>query len=80
MPPERLAISRDTGAMWEPDPLSWRGLRDTDGRRSATMTCRNGHGAALTDHEIAANGDVSPSVVCPHPGCTFHAWVTLVKW
>ena len=56
----------------------WRLLRDGE-RRSATLVCPNGHRAAL-DHDIAADGTVSPSVVCPEDGCDWHVHVRLVGW
>ena len=27
-----------------------------------------------------ADGQVMPSVVCPHPTCTYHEFVTLHEW
>lgn len=52
-----------------------------DGRFTATMSCpKCGRPASLFWHEIAANGDVSPSLVCPHDGCDYHAYVTLDGW
>jgi hypothetical protein len=33
---------------------------------------------SLSRHTIAADGAVTPSVVCPR--CGWHAWVTLVGW
>jgi hypothetical protein len=35
---------------------------------------------ALLDHEISADGSVSPSLDCPSDGCRFHEDVTLVGW
>lgn len=49
-------------------------------RRSAWATCPNGHTASLADHEIAADGTVSPSLVCPHERCDFHDFVRLEGW
>lgn len=31
-------------------------------------------------HAIAADGALSPSLVCPHAGCTWHVFVRLVGW
>jgi hypothetical protein len=31
-------------------------------------------------HYISRNGDVNNSVVCRHPGCTFHAFMKLIEW
>lgn len=32
------------------------------------------------DHDIAPDGRVSPSVVCPFEGCDFHDHVVLEGW
>ena len=58
---------------------SWKGVI-RDGVRTAGMTCPNGHTASLSGHAIAADGKVSPSVVCPHNGCDFHEYVQLEGW
>ena len=43
--------------------------------------CPTGHIGSLREHhQIAADGTVSPSVVCPHEGCTFHEFVKLENW
>jgi hypothetical protein len=42
--------------------------------------CPNGHIGSLDDHEIADDGTVSPSVVCPHVGCGFHDNIKLADW
>lgn len=59
-------------------PGTWKGLMKSDGHRSASVTCplckKN---YALTNHDIAADGTVTPSVVCPTEGCTFHEMVKL---
>lgn len=44
-----------------------------------TIRCPNGH-FALLDHEIADDGTVSPSVVCPWDGCGFHEFIRLLDW
>lgn len=44
------------------------------------FTCPNGHTGSLASHDIAADGTVTPSVVCPHDGCPFHAWIRLAGW
>ena len=44
------------------------------------LSCTNGHVASLRDHIIAIDGTVTPSVVCPWEGCTFHEWVVLDGW
>ena len=34
---------------------------------------------ALTDHSIAADGSISPSLVCP-AGCGWHVFARLLGW
>ena len=58
----------------------WRGGSRT-GSRTAIVSCPDcGESAALSDHEIDAAGDVTPSLVCPAKGCSFHEHVRLVGW
>ena len=53
----------------------------TDGsRKSATLVCSRGHFGALLDHTIHADGQVTPSAVCPAADCDFHEVVRLVGW
>ncbi len=44
------------------------------------VSCDSGHVAYLSDHTIAADGTVSPSLVCPEPGCSWHVTAKLVGW
>lgn len=48
----------------------------------ALVTCTKGHTCRLVTkiHSIAKDGTLSPSLVCPVPGCTFHEFVRLVGW
>lgn len=32
------------------------------------------------NHQVKPDGSVRPSLVCPHPPCTFHAFVHLENW
>lgn len=65
----------------DPPPMHWAPCHPSTMRRfKASMTCPNGHGLTLRDHSIAATGEVSPSVVCPERGCTFHEFVRLDRW
>lgn len=47
----------------------------------ALFWCPKGHISRISPniHNISANGEVSPSYVCPHEGC-FHEWVRLEEW
>lgn len=64
-------------------PLTWLPLK-TQGGKSASFVCSNGHDGTLLDHEIASDGTVTPSVVCngiPNgEGCSFHEMVKLEGW
>jgi hypothetical protein len=65
----------------DPPPMHWAPCHPLTIRRfKASMTCPHGHGLTLCGHTIAQNGDVSPSVVCPFPGCSFHEYVRLDRW
>jgi hypothetical protein len=66
--------------VWNTDPLTWRGVTMSDGKRSATVCCANGHSAHLADHSIAPDGTVLPSLFCPEEGCTWHQHVKLLGW
>jgi hypothetical protein len=56
---------------------TWRPVR---GGVSARLTCpRCGLDAEL-DHQIAADGTVTPSVECPTEGCGWHEHVKLKDW
>jgi hypothetical protein len=65
----------------DPLPMQWAPCHPSTIRHfKASMTCPHGHGLTLGKHSIAATGEVSPSVVCPSPGCSFHAYVRLDRW
>ena len=59
--------------------LSWTAWK-TGTKVHALLRCPKGHLATLDDHEIAADGTVSPSVVCPMEGCGFHETLKLLDW
>lgn len=54
--------------------------------RYVVVCCPHGHLSTLRHlsrnegHQIAPDGTVSPSVVCPHDGCDFHEFVRLENW
>ena len=65
---------------WHGERGTWRYQKLPDGR-SALFACPLcGYGASLSDHTIAPDGTVSPSVVCPKEGCTFHESIRLEAW
>lgn len=37
---------------------------------------RDGH----SGHSVNAEGEVNPSIVCPHSGCDWHVWGILEGW
>ena len=56
----------------------WRAIV-LDNVLTAEISCPGcGRCGRLSDHAIAADGIVSPSVVCT--ACPFHAWIKLVGW
>jgi len=74
-----MKLSQDaTGAA----PGSWKPTATGRSRErfKATVRCPAGHEMTLSGHTIADDGTVSPSVVCPTKGCTFHEFVTLDGW
>jgi hypothetical protein len=55
--------------------------RIRDGKPIVYLRCPScGDYAALDDHKIANDGVVSPSVICPFGGCTFHDTIKLLGW
>jgi len=60
---------------------NWHGGKLPNGRRTAIVTCPVcGLQASLSGHQIADNGVVTPSLVCPRERCSFHDYVTLIGW
>jgi hypothetical protein len=78
--PFRVAIHEFAGT-GSPPALHWKACHPSTVKRfRAEMTCGSGHSLVLKGHSVAANGNVSPSVVCMRAGCTFHEYVRLVGW
>lgn len=46
---------------------------------TVTVCCPAGH-TGLLDHDVAADGTVTPSLVCPGDGCTWHVNARLEGW
>jgi hypothetical protein len=44
------------------------------------VVCSRAHEGLIDEHEIAADGTVTPSVVCTESGCDFHDFVRLEGW
>jgi hypothetical protein len=49
-------------------------------RRRVMIWCPKCGMRSYLDHEIAGDGTVTPSVVCPWRGCDWHVHVKLDKW
>ena len=65
----------------DPPPFHWKACHPSTIKRfKAEMCCPEGHGLVLKGHSIAADGRVSPSIVCPNPTCSFHEFVSLSDW
>jgi hypothetical protein len=62
-------------------PLTWWPVRIYGReRKTANIVCSQGHPGLITEHDIAPDGTVSPSVVCTTEGCSFHDYVKLEGW
>ena len=73
-------VKRDDTLVSDPDAKDTWSLMHLSGGRSVVVTrCSNGHIGQL-DHEIAADGTVSPSVVCQRGGCSYHEFIRLEGW
>lgn len=76
----KLKIKEAKAQLISTNPLEWRGGMLPSGKRTASITCVNGHIASLSKHAISESGEVSPSVVCPYDDCGFHEFVILQGW
>jgi hypothetical protein len=79
--PGRVRVRHFATITADPPPMHWAPCHPSTVKRfKASMTCPNGHGLTLRGHAIDKNGNVSPSVVCPVRGCSFHEFVRLDRW
>ncbi len=60
-------------------PGTWK-VTKTEGVKMVLAKCPNGHISSMGHHVIMKGGRVTPSLVCPHAGCDFHEFVTLLDW
>ncbi len=68
------------GTIW-PAGGEWIRIRDSEiPRPTARVGCPTCGQSSALDHEIAADGTVTPSLVCARSGCKFHDHVKLVGW
>lgn len=62
-------------------PGTYTGGGLVDGSRTALVACPLcGNVSSLSDHTIDNEGVVTPSLICPYPGCSFHEHVILQDW
>lgn len=75
-----IIFKRDTSDSEEFQPKNtWRLSKGTDDILHPTIRDSNGDWFGIETHNIADDGIVSPSVVCPY-GCEFHEFITLEGW
>lgn len=58
---------------------TWR-LWSFNGRLRVIVVCPSCGIEGTLVHEVRTNGDVEPSMVCPHEGCSFHEFIQLEDW
>ena len=52
-----------------------------DDRKTANVSCPEcGRAGSLSNHSIAEDGVVTPSLVCGYDDCDFHRWIKLEDW
>lgn len=74
-------IPRGPGQRFEPHqpPGPWWWPARLDGELTAVVACPAGHTAHI-DHDVAADGTVTPSLVCPEEDCGWHVFGRLIGW
>lgn len=77
-----IILHRTPASVYKMEPLQWLPVtRDSSGLPpTAGVTCENGHEGLISDHAIAEDGTVSPSVVCTEEGCGWHEYIRLDGW
>lgn len=68
--------------VWLKERGRWRPGIGPGARRTASISCPGcGQVQTLSGHDIAADGTVTPSVVCHYSDdCGFHEYITLEGW
>jgi hypothetical protein len=74
-----MNVAKDTSGKTFPAPGTWR-PGSSDGTRTAFFRCPKcpTYGSLAGTHEIADDGKVTPSMVCPN--CDFHEHIVLEGW
>ena len=77
-----VVLPRTPAAVYKMEPLQWLPVtRESSGLPpTASVTCENRHEGLISDHAIAEDGTVSPSVVCTQEGCGWHEYIRLEGW
>lgn len=76
-----IVLTKGTGPVMGPqEPLTWRPVSRSNGPVTATVTCSNNHEGLIGEHEISAEGTVTPSVVCTFDKCGWHEYIRLGGW
>jgi hypothetical protein len=71
----------EKGAVAPTIPGTWRHWQNQPGAHSIAICCpKCCRPLCLPNHTVDAGGEVSPSVVCTHPGCAFHEHVALANY
>lgn len=71
-----VLLKRREAGKGEPEPGTW-WLAGDEYVGVACPTCK---AWATLDHDVAADGTVTPSLICPYQPCTFHDMVKLEDW
>lgn len=73
-----MDVPREMNSIWRAGGMAWVPVTTSTGR-SAVFRCPSSHTGSLThSHQIAADGTVTPSVICT--SCGFHENLKLVGW
>lgn len=74
-----ILLTRHYGDRYDIPPGHWIPVT-LDGRKTAIVACALCGQHAYLCHEIAADGTLSPSLVCPADGCAWHVFAKLDGW
>jgi len=74
-----IELAETTSPMFAQEPLTWAAFK-LDGVLTARVSCFRGHSGLIPDHDIAADGTVSPSLACTWKGCHWHEFIRLTDW
>lgn len=75
---DREVYTKHEGPWSNVPDRSWALTRLHDGRPSVWTRCPGCHGTgSLRNHDVKADGNVEPSVLC---GCGYHAFIRLDGW